>query len=271
MARQKHRDQNIATHIWYVRTLATEICHFQTFATEKLRRDFRDRKTQARLLRPRRIRRDPRAQETARPALPSSTISRRSRPRWRRCDFYDQGGYGATQETAQLDATGLVSAKLQLQDFRDRGGHGATFQTNSIFVTTFWYVKTFATHVRAFRDQAAQLSRSEWRRRNFPYQGGDGATFQTEAETVLTRNNSLRPWWMRSDLSNQSGDCPHQGGYGAIFQTTEKVRSRINFPRPRRRRQDFPDEGGDGASFQTNAETAQPRINSSRPRRRRII
>ena len=74
--KRRWRDQNIATHIWYVQTFATKFCHFQTFAPEKL----------IRLLRPQRIRRDTAVQETARPVRPtrpSSAISRLSRPTWR--------------------------------------------------------------------------------------------------------------------------------------------------------------------------------------------
>ena len=105
--------QTFQTKIRHVQTLATKTWLFQTFTTMMIRRDsylvypdsrdqelpfpdFRNRKTKARLSRPRRIRRDRVAQETAWPARPNLAISRLSRPRWRRRDFPDQHGDGAT-------------------------------------------------------------------------------------------------------------------------------------------------------------------------------
>ena len=126
--KRRWRDQNIATHIWYVQTLATKSCHFQTFVTEKLSRDFRYRGGYGATL--------PTAQETASPARPNLTIFRLSRPRWRRCDFRVQCGYGATQETARLkkqrrNRPSQQDKKVHFQNFRDRGGGGATFQTEA--------------------------------------------------------------------------------------------------------------------------------------------
>ena len=97
----------------------------------------------------------------------------------------------------------------------------------------------------------ARLFRARRRRLVFP--------FQTEAETARLRNNSLRPWWMRRDFSNQSEDGPN----GATKAQTTRP------SRPRRRRRKFPDRGGDGATnnqfLATKTETARP----FRPRRRR--
>ena len=112
--------QTFQTKIRHVQTFATKTWHFLTFATMMIRRDFRDRsgggatktsrlafgvsrlspqdlpfpdfcdrKTQARLSRLRWIRRDAADQETARPALRRSAISRLSRPRWSWRDFSD--------------------------------------------------------------------------------------------------------------------------------------------------------------------------------------
>ena len=110
----------------------------------------------------------------------------------------------------------------------------------------------------------------------------DFQDFQTEVETARLRNNSSRPCWMLRELINQSGGGPDQSGNSAIFQTMAKTaqlsrprrrwryqETRINSSRPKRKRRDFPDQGGEGLTFQTIAETARPRINSSRPRPRR--
>ena len=59
------------------------------------------------------------------------------------------------------------------------------FQT---LATKTWHFQTFATVVKA-----ARLSRSEWRRCDFPDQGGDGLIFQTITETARPRINSSRP------------------------------------------------------------------------------
>ena len=57
-------------------------------------------------------------------------------------------------------------------------------------------------------------------------------------------------------------DFPDQGGDGATFQTKAETAS---LSRSRRRRRDFQNQGGDGATFQNKAETAR----LSRPSRRR--
>ena len=91
---RRWRDQNIVTHIWYARTLATESCRFQAFATDA---------------------------DTARPCGSGIVVTgatklshfqsfqtqmetaRLSRPTWKRRDFkkvfqgfFDRGGDGAT-------------------------------------------------------------------------------------------------------------------------------------------------------------------------------
>ena len=89
--------------------------------------------------------------------------------------------------------------------------NGATFLASAIKKCTF---KDFAIEV-----ETARLSRPRRRRRDFSDQDGYGATFQTEADTARLRNNSMRPWWMRRDFSNQSGDNPDHGAQGATFRT----------------------------------------------------
>ena len=113
-----------------------------------------------------------------------------SRPRWRRRDFRDQDGYGATQETARLK-----------RGRRDRPGQR---DQNALF-------KTFATEV-----ETARLSRPRRRRRdqepfhrdlsgsgaNFRVQSGDGATFQAKAETARL----FRPRRRRRNFTDRGGD-----------------------------------------------------------------
>ena len=91
---------------------------------------------------------------------------------------------------------------------------------------------------------------------------------------------------MRRDFSNQSGDSPDHGAYDAIFQnkaetarfpdqggdgatknqflTTKAETTRLS--REKRRRHDPSDQDGDGAIFQTKAETARPILDFSRLR-----
>ena len=61
----------------------------------------------------------------------------------------------------------------------------------------------------------------------------------------LTDSTSKFHYTLRHSSLNISRDC---GGYGATFQTTVKM---ARFSRPRQRRHDFPDQGGDGPTFQT--------------------
>ena len=105
-----------------------------------------------------------------------------------------------------------------------------------------------------------QICRLRRRRRDFSDRGRDGATFQNKAETARLRNNYLRPWWMRRDHSNQSGESPD---LGRTFQNVARL------SRTRRRRRHFPYRGGDGATknqfFATKAEMTR----FSGPKRRR--
>ena len=83
-------------------------------------------------------------------------------------------------------------------------------------------------------------------------------TFKTFATEVETAR-LCRPKRRRCDFLDQGGD-------GATFQTeVETARPRNHSSLPKRRRHDFSDQGGDGATFQTNAETAR----LFRPMRRR--
>ena len=55
----------------------------------------------------------------------------------------------------------------------------------------------------------------------------------------------FRPWQIRRDFTDQ-------GGVDTTFHTkAETARPRITSSRPRRRRHDYPDQGSDGATFQT--------------------
>ena len=85
-----------------------------------------------------------------------------------------------------------------------------------------------AQETARLRSAISRPSRPRCRRRDFPDQGGDGATenqfFATKAETA----GFSRP---RKD--------------GATFQIRAE-RARVF--RPKRRRRDFPDQGGDGAT-----------------------
>ena len=183
VARPKHRDSYL-------------VCP-DSLDQESPFQDFRDWKTKARLFRPRRIRRDPAAQETAWPARANLAISRNSRPRWRRRDFPDQhgdfqksfsglsrpkwrrcdSGNGATQKATARTAwpvgsksplSRLSRPRWKQRDFQDQGGDGTT-----------------KNHFIATVVEAARLSRSEWRRQDFPDQGGDGATKKQFFTTVV--------------------------------------------------------------------------------------
>ena len=74
---------------------------------------------------PRWIRRDPAAQEMARTTPISSAISRLSRTRWRRCDFPDQHGDGATKKNLFRASTTKVDM-AGLRKRRDSKSDGAT-------------------------------------------------------------------------------------------------------------------------------------------------
>ena len=106
-----------------------------------------------------------------------------SRPRWRRRDFPDQDGDGATNKNflaTDVDTARLSIPRRRRRDFSDRGGNGATKK------------QFFATVL-----DIARIDQSEWRRprpkrkrRDFPDYGEDGATFQTEAEMAGPRTKN---------------------------------------------------------------------------------
>ena len=198
--------------------------------------DFRDRKTKARLSRPRRIWRDPAAQEMAWPARLNLAISRLSRTRWKRRNFPDQHGDGATlKKFFRAFSTEVETARLSRPRWiRRDSGNGAT-------------PKATARPAWPARPKCAlsRLSRPRWRRHVFADRSGDGATFQTKAETARL-SRPMRKW----------RDFPHRGGDGE----TKIISSRLRWIRC-----DFPDQGGDGATFQTKAEKAL----LSRPSRKR--
>ena len=152
LERPKHGISRLLRPWWSVATIATEdkvarpkhrdsylVCA-DSRNQELPFPDFRDRKTKARLSRPRRIWRDPAVQEMAWPARSNLANSRLSRTRRRRRDFPDQRGDGATQETARiqkqrLDRLGQCDQNVRFQDFRDRGGDGAKKPKGQLKVT----------------------------------------------------------------------------------------------------------------------------------------
>ena len=72
--------------------------------------------------------------------------------------------------------------------------------------------------------------------------------FSDQGRDGATRKQFLRPCWTRREFSNQSGDSPDYGAYGATFQNkAETARPRINSSRPRWRR----------ITFQTKANAAK--------------
>ena len=184
-----------------------------------------------------------------------------------RRDFRDRSGGGATKISRLIFAMSRLSrTRVAISRLSGPKSSSATFATK---VDTSRLKKQRRDrpgkrdqkwHFQVFRDvvEAAQFSRSEWRRRAFPDQSGDGATFQTKAETVRLRNNSSRPWWMWRDVSNQSGDGPDPGAYGATFQTKAET---ARLSRPRRRWRDqatIPrDRCGHGAIFQFSLESTE--------------
>ena len=182
-----------------------------------------------------------------------------SGPRRRRRDFSDQGVDGATfqteVETARLRNNPLRPSWMrrtfsnQSGDSPDHGAYGATFQN---------------------KEETARLSRTRRRRRNFPDRGGDRAT-----------KNQFRARFFRQ--SRRRRDQKFFLATKIMFLTTEV--DTVQLSRPRRRRRDFSeqgqegapsrpsrrrrdqefiprDQGGDGATFQTKAETKR----LSRPR-----
>ena len=125
--------------------------------------------------------------------------------------------------------------KKVFQGFLDPGGYGATRETVRPQV------------FQGFRDR-----------------GGDGATFQTEVEMARPELSSSRLRWIQCDFPDWGGD----GATKIIFLATEVDTARLSRPKWRRRDQNsIPrDWGGYGATFQTEVETARPRLFSSRLR-----
>ena len=263
-----------------------------------------------------------------------------SRSEWRRCYFLEESGEGETfqnrVETARLRNNSLrpilcgailairvetsqttvhkvrlSKTRRRRHDFPDRGGDGATKKQ---FLVTKEETTRFFTRLRnnslrpilcgailAIRVETSQttvhkarLSRTRRRRHDFPDRGGDGATKKqflvTNEETTRfftrLRNNSLRPIFCGAILAirvetsqttvhkarlsrtrRRRHDFPDRGGDGATkkqFLVTKEETTR--FFRPKRRRRDFLDQDGDGAIFQTDVETARPKLYSSRLR-----
>ena len=130
---------------------------------------------------------------------PNLAVSRLSRLRWRRRDFTNQHGDGAT-------------FKKVFQGFRDRCGYGATQETVRLKKQrrdrSGQRDQKVLFHDLRNRGGAARLSRPRRIRRDFSDQSGDGATFQTEAETALL----FRPKRRRRELPDRGGDGATKGG-----------------------------------------------------------
>ena len=224
--------------------------------------------------------------------------ARLSIPGWRRHHFRDRGGDGVIFHT-RVQTASFSRPRRRRRDQESFSETRLSRWTESAhFSDQKWICRP---HRGGYG--ATTPSRPRRRRRDFPYQGADGIIFQTEAETARPIKFPLRPRWIRRDFPYQGGDgltfqtkvesahFPNQKGDGAIFQTeggdgaTKKVsldrggygatKNQISRPRrrrrdqvifrPRRKRRDSSDQGGDGATFQTNVETARPRKISRQP------
>ena len=172
------------------------------------------------------------------------------RPWWMRRDFSNQiGNELSTVHTARLsrkrtETPRLSGARRRRRDISDQDGDGATLKkVFQGFLDRGGDGATFATKVDTARLKRQLRSRFGQRDKNVLFQdfrdrGGDGATFQTEAETTRPIIISLRPCWKRRKFRAQ-------GGNAAVFQTKAET---ARLFRPRRRRRDFPDRDGDGAT-----------------------
>ena len=129
---------------------------------------------------------------------------------------------------------------------------------------------TKPTYFQTFQNkmETARLSRPKWRRRDFKkvFQGfldrsGDGATFVTMVDMVRLRK--------RRDFKGNGATSLASATKMCTFKTFATKVETVRLCRPKRRRRDFSDQGGDGATFQTEVETVRPRNHSSLPRRRR--
>ena len=126
--------------------------------------------------------------------------------------------------------------------------------------TKLSYFQTFQNKM-----ETAQLSRPTWRRRDFKKvfqvfldRGGDGATFATKVDTARLRKRRDSKGNGVTGLASATKMC--------TFKTFATEMETERLCRPKRRRRDFSDQCGDGATFQTEVETARPRLYSSRLR-----
>ena len=125
---------------WRDKTIATIICHFQSFATKNFRRDFPDQDGRIQDSNFRRDFPDHVAQETVRPVRPNSDIFRLSRPRWRPHDFSNQHGDGATKKKYFKALATEVETGYKFLF------HGSRSQTHvQTFATKTWVFHAFAT------------------------------------------------------------------------------------------------------------------------------
>ena len=177
-----------------------------------------------------------------------SEAARLSRPRGRRCEFPDQGGDCSTKKqffanvvvatrlstfATRVETAQLSRSMRRLSDFPDQGEDGKTFET---------------------KEETARLSRPSRRRRDSEKKAI--AFFQSEVETKRLRKQrdskyksvtglfkSFATRWRWRSFCIQGGNG--HGRFGT-FTTTKAETAQVC--RPRRRRCDFPDRGGDGTN-----------------------
>ena len=89
--------------------------------------------------------------------------------------------------------------------------------------------------------------------------------FQTFATMMIRNEFCDRSGGGAAKPSRLVFGMPYSRDQVLPFPDFRNRKTQARFSRPRHRRRDFPDQGGDGATFQTKAETAS----CSRPRRRR--
>ena len=195
------------------------------------------------------------------------------RPRWihsipgcRRHHFPERGGDGATKKTFLATAVDTARPFIpgwRRPDFPDQDRVGAFFQTKREMprfsrprqirrdqeIILAPAMDTFHTRV-----QTASFSRTRRRRRdqeNFPCdRGGYGATLVIRVDMAHTKVDTAQLSRPRRRRRNQ------------ILATKAET---LRLSRPRRKWRDSSEQGGEGATFQTNAETARPRKISQRP------
>ena len=172
-------------------------------------------------------------------AQPRNNYSWRSRTRWRRCDFRDQGSDGTTS-TTKAEKTRLSRSRQRRRSFPNQGRNGAV-QTRKRFFLAIDVEKTILLRPRCRRRDTKfsfQSLRPRRIRRDCRNQGGGSVTFALKAKMAQPRK------WISFDFSDQTGK-------GKIFATrAETAQPRNNYSWRSRTR-------WDGATFATKVATAQ--------------